>query len=429
MLSYIGVHNRYRFSRLMLVVTFSFLISIGAFAQGKTDRPVLSKSYSKEVLKDILIPRQSWHPFPTVDERAGWLALPESVRQCHIRRGEQAGQRDWPDLPATLFLEYVRKGNRTNYEKRHFARRAILRDMVIGECMEGKGRFVDKIADAVWSVCEESSWTLPAHIGAQKLGRSLPDTAEPIVALFSAETASLLAWTVYLVGDKLDEVSPFIRWRVEREVDNRVLTPYLQRDFWWMGFGERKRRPNNWNTWCNSNCLAVALILEKDLQRRIEIVSRILVTLDKFITPYPSDGGCDEGSVYWNYAAGSLFDCLELLYSATAGKINVYDETLIRRIGQFIYLTHINEDYFINFADASPQIHIAADTALQYGRRIGDKKLEALGALFCLKAAFWYTVCLRQHRPATPELVQSAAADYRRTRSSASDARCLAGRN
>lgn len=63
------------------------------------------------------------------------------------------------------------------------------------------------------------------------------------------------------------------------------------------------------------------------------------------------DAGCDEGPGYWGRAGGSLFDYLDLLYLATDGKINIYNEPLVRKIGQFIYKAWIHDDYYINFAD------------------------------------------------------------------------------
>ncbi len=43
--------------------------------------------------------------------------------------------------------------------------------LVLGETLEGRGRFTDAIADGVWLICEESFWGVPAHVGAQKRGR------------------------------------------------------------------------------------------------------------------------------------------------------------------------------------------------------------------------------------------------------------------
>jgi hypothetical protein len=330
-------------------------------------------------LQKALIPRDAWRPFPTAEARDAWTALPETVRRSHIARGEQALSHDWPSLPATLLLDYARNGNRSRYERVSFSRRGMLCDLVIAECMEGEGRFVDPVVNGIWAICEESYWGVPAHLSMQKAGPGLPDTSEPTVDLFVGETVSLLAWAVYLLGPQLDAVSPLIRPRVQQEVERRVLVPCLERDdFWWMGFGSR--RVNNWNPWCNSNWLAAALLLERDPERRLAAVVKSLRSLDRFIDPYPRDGGCDEGPGYWGRAGASLFDCLELLHSATGGVIDVYNEPLIQEMGRYIYRAQIHDRYFLNFADAPALVSPSAALVFRYGRRIGDGRMAALGA-------------------------------------------------
>nr|MBC8373756.1 heparinase [Planctomycetota bacterium] len=243
----------------------------------------------------------------------------------------------------------------------------------------GKGRFLDAITNAVWAICEESSWTFPAHIGAQKAGSGLPDVTEPIVALFSAETASSLAWTVYLLEEQLDTVSPQICRRAEREIDMRILTPYLERDnFGWMAFRARSdgRRPNNWNPWINSNVLAATLLIQKDEGRRLDLTHKVLRCLDNFFVPYPSDGSCDEGPSYWGRAGASLFDNLDLLYSATNGRFDLYEDSAVREIGRFIYRAHVSGDYFANIGDCDARLEIDRDVIFRYGMRIKDEKMQ-----------------------------------------------------
>jgi hypothetical protein len=234
------------------------------------------------------------------------------------------------------------------------------------------------LANAIWAICEESSWTFPAHISVQKAGSGLPDNSEPIVALFSAETASSLAWVVYLLEDQLDTVSPQICQRIRREIDERILTPYLERDdFGWMGFG-RRGRPNNWNPWINSNVLAATLLLERDPERRLQTVHKVLRSLDNFFVPYPEDGSCDEGPSYWTRAGASLFDNLDLLYSATGGKLDVFDDEAVRNIGRFIYRTHITGDAYVCVGDCDARIDIPRNLVFRYGQRIGDSDLQRL---------------------------------------------------
>lgn len=331
-----------------------------------------------EQLSSRLQTQPAFHPLPTLAERAAWEALPSTVRQAHIGRAEESLGYAWPALPATLYLEYSRIGNRSNFEAPHFARRNTLATLVLAECMEAQGRFLDDIANGLWAICEESSWCLPAHVRHQQAGNTLPDTSEPIVDLFAAETSSLLAWVVYLLGNRLDSVSPVVLPRIAREIESRILTPCLERDdFWWMGFADRGRRVNNWNPWVCSNWLTSVLIMEQDAARRVAAVTKIMAALDNFIDPYPRDGGCDEGPNYWGRAGASLFDNLELLYWATDGWIDVYGEPLIREIGRFIYRAHIAGDFYLNFADASAVVYPEPLLIYRYGLRIEDAEMVA----------------------------------------------------
>jgi len=345
----------------------------------QNEKGLLKHACSMKRLRSTLISREEYQPFPTVNDRQSWNSLPVGIQQILVSRGEKGLNYDWPDLPATLFLGYVRTGNRTLYQNQRSARRNMLCGLVIAECVEAEGRFMDDIINGLWTICEESYWGVPAHLGMQKAGSGLPDVREPTVDLFAAETASLLSWTSYLLDFKLDEVSPLIRERIYQELDQRIFTPCLERDdFWWMGFSGEK--VNNWNPWCNSNWLTSVLLMEKNDEKRFQAIGKIINSLDHFINIYPDDGGCDEGPGYWNRAGGSLFECLELLHGATDGALDIFDEHLIREIGRYIYRVHIGGNYFINFADASALVNISSNLAYRYGKCIGDDYLTAFAS-------------------------------------------------
>jgi len=340
---------------------------------------LLSGAFPVEKVQDVLLDRATWQPFPTIEDRVAWASLPASVRDALLAGGESALEEEWSHTLAVRYLDYARDGNRTRYQDRAFQRRRKLGRLVLAECIEGESRFLDEIANGIWLICEESSWCVPAHIGVQHAGSGLPDTAEPIVDLFAAETSALLAWVDYLLGTRIDEVSPLIRPRVQREIDARILTPCLERDdFWWMGF--MPRRVNNWNPWINSNWLTSALLMEVDPERRVQAVAKSMRSIDRFLDPYPRDGGCDEGPGYWGRAGASLLDCLELLYSATDGQIDLYQNDLVQEIGRFIYRVQIQGNWFVNFADASAVVNPTPSVVYQYGLRIGDTDMMAMGA-------------------------------------------------
>jgi hypothetical protein len=165
---------------------------------------MLSQKFSEEKLRNILTKKDKWHPYPTIEERDDWDAIRESIRNAHITSGEKMLSCEWPTILAVRFLDFVRTGNRSKFEQVSMGRRGAIVGLVIAECMENKGRFLDDIVNGVWAICEESFWGVSAHIGAQKAGSGLPDVTEPIVDLFAAETSSLLSWVVYLLGSKLD---------------------------------------------------------------------------------------------------------------------------------------------------------------------------------------------------------------------------------
>jgi len=357
------------------------ILAVFLFLAAQDPRNLLTGGLSEQALAAALIPAAQWHPYPTIQDRAEWEAVPQEIRAGFIQEAQQYLGTTWERIPATVTLQYIRNGNRSNYDALNTRQREKLATLVFAEVFENQGRFLDQIADGIWAICEQTFWGSTAHLGMQRAGNGLPDVTEPIVELFSAETGALLAWTDYLLEDRLDKASPLLRKRIRAEVDRRLLTPALQRDdFWWMGFGERKN-VNNWNPWINSNWLAAVLLLEADPRRRTASVYKIMRSLDNFINIYPDDGASDEGPGYWGRAGASLFDNLELLRSATNGTVDIYRAPLVRNMGQYIYRVYIKDQYFVPMGDASAKITPDAELVYQFGKRIADPVMQGFGAL------------------------------------------------
>lgn len=225
--------------------------AMGMRPPGDRPRQLLSSAWTPDRLLRVLVPADDWKPFPPASSREEWQALPRSAREALVAAGVQHQRSQWAPIPATLFLEFVRSGKRSHFEQVQFGRRVRLGELVLAECVEGQGRFFEDIANGIWATCEETFWGVPAHLGMQKRGTGLPDVTEPVIDLFAAETASLIAWSTYLLGTQLDTVHPLIRERGALEIERRVLAPYRERDdFWWMGLsGAQNDRVNNWNPW------------------------------------------------------------------------------------------------------------------------------------------------------------------------------------
>ena len=344
---------------------------------------ILSGRFTPDRVRGHLNPRESWRPFPPLEDREAWGKVALGTRRSMIEQAEERSGIAWPELPASVFLDFARNGDRSRYEAPHFARRVALIQLVLGECAEGEGRFLDDIVNGIWALCEESFWGVSAHSWSRRFARGLPDTSFPVVDLFAAETGSLLAWTHYLLRSALRRELPVVLDRIEREVQARILVPYRTVDDWmWLGITPRDdgRPPNNWNPWIHSNVLAVNLLLEPDAVARAATVDRALTGLDAFLAGYHGDGGCDEGITYWGRAGGSLFDCLDLLARASDNALNAFDIPLVQEIGRYVYRAHVGHEWYVNFADGAAKSTPDVGVIFHYGERIVDGRLMAQAA-------------------------------------------------
>lgn len=338
---------------------------------------MLTQWLRDNALADALVSMEDYHPYPKAGE-AAWSRYPDALGKQAIARAEALLGYAWPVMKATQFMEFYRSGDRKVSSVPRDARRSALMDLVLGECFERKGRFLDEIINGIWLICEETSWVVSAHNLHTQPHHILPDTHNPCVDLFAAETAGLLAWTRYLLKEQLDSVTPMVTERIDRELKARVLLPFRYRqDYIWMGY--TGNRPNNWTPWIVSNLLSVVLTCEPDRQLRVELITKMCTLLDAFIDTYGEDGGCDEGAHYWSRAGGSLYDCLDQLSGATGGKMDFFHDPLIREIGGYIAKCHIGGVYFVNFADGRPYLsNFCSSMVYRFGKRVGDERMMTL---------------------------------------------------
>ena len=355
---------------------------------------LLSSTYTEAFLASKLAAPGAWHPYPNWSERGPWMAIPADIRKAVVECAEADQKVGWKALLATSFLEYRRNGNRTRYQEVNFGRRSQLQHLILGECVEGQGRFLDDIANGVWLICEETFWGAPAHMAAQKAGVGLPDVTEPIIELFGAETAQLLAWTKYFLGPQLDTVSPLLGKRITQEVERRMLKPARERnDFTWMGLGSARQehRLNNWCPWINSNLLVTNLIVEEDPKLRVEEAVRIARSVDAYLNDYWSDAGEEEGPGYFSRSVMCLFEVLSTMESATGNSTNILANPFIDAMGRFILNVHIAGDDYVDYGDVHGKAAPEGDVLYRMGKAVHDEQLQAFGAFYAAREGWTAT--------------------------------------
>ncbi len=365
----------------MKKIIFLFLLSclaVSGFSAEKRD--ILQKESNEIGLENALIKDFSEIGLPTYRDREFWNKIPENINKHYIIKAEEKLDYNWPVVKATDYLEYIRSGDRR--QSVYAEPRSALIALVMGELMEGEGRFIDQIINGVWYYSEQTWWGWSAHLPAP---RGLPDIDKPSIDLGVGEIANILSWTWHLFHDEFDEIHPLISKRLKDEIMYKAILPYYEReDFWWMGL-DGSRTVNNWNPWTNHNMLTAILIMEDDQEKKLYGVQKVIRSLDVFLNQYPADGGCDEGPSYWGRAGASLYQNLDLLKLATNGQFNVFNNQLIMNMGTYIYKAYINYPYFINFADADATTGSRPQIIYSYGKDIQDPIMQKFGAYLAKK--------------------------------------------
>ena len=332
---------------------------------------------TKEEFAGYVLPLEKFRLFSDMDD----LILDEQDKTSIMALAEDYLQKEYQPILAHSYMRYEKNGNRSIYEGEYFHRRSMVWHLFLGEYIERKGRFLEKLIDGIWLILDECSWVIPAHTKIRipytpKLPLQFKNEVD-VVDLFSAETGAMLSLISYLGKEFLDEVTPIIRDRILYEVRRRVLYPYLNySDYWWMGYV--RKNINNWCPWITSNVLTACAVCEPDMELRYGITKKSMEVIDHFTRIYHEDGGCDEGPNYWTVAGASYFDCLEMLYDITGGHADVFDHPFIRSMGEYIvkFCINLEENYYINFADSGPRVKVNKNLVARFGRRTKSESLQ-----------------------------------------------------
>lgn len=366
--------------KVFLFLIMCFCIGI---VHAHNDRNLLLKKIDEHTLKTQLLLNQTWVKYPHYTDRSGWNKLTDSRQDFLIKEGEKYLKYKWQVVPASTYIDYKRTGDRQSMQTPQNENNKAIASLLLAELAEGKGRFIDQLINGVFQSCEMTSWVLSAHVVVQKTRSSLPNHNEQIIDLVSGDMGSLLSWVYYFMKDEFDKVEPYVSERLRMEIQNKILTPYLERnDFWWMALNENRKNTlvNNWNPWCNSNVLQCFLLLENDPETLAKAVYKTMTSVDKFINYVKEDGACEEGPAYWGHAAGKLYDYLQVLSDGTGGQVSLFNEPLVKKMGEYISRSYVGNDWVVNFADASARMEMDSELIYRYGKAVDSDEMKQFAA-------------------------------------------------
>ena len=313
--------------------------------------------------------------------------VPDALVKLIAEDATLYGSMPYPHIAATDYMCLVRTGNRALFEEKYFTRRHKLTSLVAAAYCDvsipemSKENVLDEIVNGIWAICEETSWCLPAHNTYVRDTPQiiLPDSSKPVMDLFACESGATLSMTYYLLKDKLDEISPLICERIYNEVHKRIIMPYVNSHFWWMGNGDEPMC--NWTVWCIQNSLLCAFLLPYDKSERRIIFDRAAYGIDCFLKDYGEDGCCDEGAQYYRHAGLCLFGCLDILNAVSGNAFNsLFDNSKIKNIAEYIVNVHIGGEYYVNYSDCSPLAGSCGCREYLFGKSCNLPRLTSLAA-------------------------------------------------
>lgn len=244
-------------------------------------------------------------------------------------------------LKLSDFQVFYKTGSRNEYEREYFEHRKRMNAFAVLSAAGGE-EYIEYLQDAVWAVADEFTWALPAHVPAgtdiEKYRRSID--------LFAAETAFALAEILYMFRDKFE---PILCSRIEYEIRNRVIEPYLKgyQNSW-------DARTNNWAAVCAGSVGAAFLYLAEENEINAAL-PRIKKTLSCYLSGFGDDGACVEGINYWVYGFGYYTYFAQLLYSFSGGKEDLFKSEKVRKIAEFPQKLRFRNNKTVSFSDSGTE--------------------------------------------------------------------------
>ncbi|MGG6312980.1 hypothetical protein [Paenibacillus macerans] len=303
--------------------------------------------------------------YPDGDQEAFWRGVRESEdyaeELAEIRaEGERLLPATIPPLTYSLFAIFGKRGSRLEYERVYFERRRRLNTFALLAMLEPEDEEAEAaLHEILWSVCDEYTWCLPAHLDAGE-----PESHSQAIDLFAAETGFALSEIGLLLGDRLPAM---LRHRIGTEVDRRLFKPFLEGGpyFW-------EAAEHNWSAVCSGSIGAAALIQLRDEEKLTDVIGRVQASLACYLRGFGEDGGCIEGLGYWNYGFGYFTYFADLLDRRTRGELDWFAEDRVRRIAEFQQKSYLGGDLAASFSDTVPRSRVHLGLSHYLARRYAN---------------------------------------------------------
>ncbi|MBR4749791.1 MAG: heparinase II/III family protein [Abditibacteriota bacterium] len=237
-------------------------------------------------------------------------------------------------------------GERDQFEEPMLVRRDLMHASgILALAYPEEKRYLDSFHDAVWALCEEECWMLPAHYGSMLFHGDSID-------LTSSLTGGAMAELLWFLGDRVDEE---VRQAAAREIRRQVIEPYKNHTIHW----ENTR--HNWGSVCG--CGVAATLMYQDPEEFERQKPRLLKTIETAFSGYPSDGTCLEGIGYWEYGFGHWAAFAHLLKQYTDGAMDLFRDPAVEKVAGFGPKQYLLGDCTVSYGDGERDKHLYSGLA------------------------------------------------------------------
>jgi hypothetical protein len=292
-----------------------------------------------------------------IGDRQAWNVLAKAPAfKSVVRAAERVAAEPIPELTDDAYLDFSRTGNRTrgqNAQGRHYG---PVPTLVLAECLEGRGRFVEPLEKAIRAVLADKTWVMPAHDRALRNfeGKSME------IDLRSSAISWDLATAAYWLGDRL---SADLRRQISAELERRTFAPFRsavctgKSPSWWL------YTTSNWNAVCVAGVTGAALAAIESRADRALFAAAAEKYIQNFLAGFTPDGYCSEGLGYWNYGFGHYVLLAETLGQASAGRVDWMHDAHVRQVSSFFRRIEILPGLSPAFADCGVGSRVDGRTA------------------------------------------------------------------
>jgi hypothetical protein len=360
----------------ILIIIQLIMINI-SFSWG--GQSLLTNECNIETIPQILVEGHSWVDFPKYEDRKFWDNISLEIKLKIVEQGVIASQTPPVVLTGYDYLIFKQGDAFDLVSQKILSKKTRLEDLMLAEIVEGKGRFIKEISNSVWDFCAMSNWTGPEsqYLQTGKIG--LPSCDKVVVDELTGEIAGVLSWAYYFFENEFNKIDPSITNWIVSSVRSKFLTPNLQKyDFFWMCYQTKDVAFQT--SWISYNWLLSNLLIEKNNDQRKKSVYKALECLDQFYKQMPGDGVCLGGAEIWQYSTGKYFQSLELLEMASVGEIDIYADSLLKKMGEFICKTHIDDNYYFNYSECSPKLTLPPSLMYRFGKKVGSNLMQGFSS-------------------------------------------------